>query len=230
MASVAMCAFQHSTVAGGGRSLACSCTPLALSIVCSPAPLSSLRAVVSDESSNEDGGDWPGSEGWRGGCGEMSGGVEIAFYFHVVCASPPSLCAAWRRAITNKLIDAKTRGSWLVVYCPGLRMTNGNFGIGTINPTTKLHVEGDVKCNTITMTQSANIGVDLTVAGNCSAATYSGLPLAATDDYGVVLIGGSTSGLSVTSLGLYRNTKNRKQKPTGSRRTRKPIASKPALL
>ena len=65
----------------GGRSLACSCTPLALSIVCSPAPLSSLRAVVSDESSNEDGGDWPGSEGWHGGCGEMSGGVEIAFYF-----------------------------------------------------------------------------------------------------------------------------------------------------
>ena len=94
LASVATCAFQHSTVARGGRSLACSCTPLALSIVCSPAPLSSLRAVVSDESSNEDGGDWPGSEGWwHGGCGEMSGGVEIAFYFHVVCASPPSFCA-----------------------------------------------------------------------------------------------------------------------------------------
>ena len=110
LASVAMCAFQHSTVAGGGRSLACSCTPLALSIVCSPAPLSSLRAVVSDESSNEDGGDWPGSEGWHGGCGEMSGGVEIAFYFHVVCASPPSLCAAWRRAIKNKSTQ-KTRGS-----------------------------------------------------------------------------------------------------------------------
>ena len=92
-ASVEMRAFQHSTVAGGGRSLPCSCTPLALPIACSPAPLSSLRAVVSDESSNEDGGDWPGSEGWHGGCGEMSGGVEIAFYFHVACASPPSLCA-----------------------------------------------------------------------------------------------------------------------------------------
>ena len=54
-------------MAGGARSLVCCCTPLALSIVCSPAPLSSLRAVVSDESSNEDGGDcWPGSEGWHG--------------------------------------------------------------------------------------------------------------------------------------------------------------------
>ena len=102
LASVTMCAFQHSTVAGGGRSLTCSCTPLALSIVCSPAPLSSLRAVVSDESSNEDGGDWPGSKGWHRRCGEMSGGVEIAFYFYVVCASPPSLCAAWRRAIKKK--------------------------------------------------------------------------------------------------------------------------------
>ena len=27
------------------------------------------------------------------GCGEMSGGVEIAFFFHVVCSSPPFLCA-----------------------------------------------------------------------------------------------------------------------------------------
>ena len=35
----------------------------------------------------------PNSEGWRGGCGEMSGGLEIVFYFHVVCASPPFLCA-----------------------------------------------------------------------------------------------------------------------------------------
>ena len=48
---------------------------------------------MSDESSNEDGGDWPGSEGWHGGCGEMSGGVEIVFNFHVACASPPFLCA-----------------------------------------------------------------------------------------------------------------------------------------
>ena len=66
---VVMCAFQHSAVAEGGRLLACSCTPLALSIVCSPAPLSSLRlrAVVSDESSNEAGRNWPGSEGWHEG-------------------------------------------------------------------------------------------------------------------------------------------------------------------
>ena len=91
---------QHSGRGGVARSLALACRmPLALSIVCSPAPLGSLRAVVSDESSNEDGGDWPGSEGWYGGCGEMSGRVEIAFYFHVVCASLFSLCAAWRRAI-----------------------------------------------------------------------------------------------------------------------------------
>ena len=133
LASVAMCAFQHSTVAGGGRSLACSCTPLALSIVCSPAPLSSLRAVVSDESSNEDGGDWPGSEGWHGGCGEMSGGVEIAFYFHVVCASPPSLCAAWRRAIMKKKSTQKRAGvSWW--SCPGPRMTKGTRKIASKNP------------------------------------------------------------------------------------------------
>ena len=133
LASVAMCAFQHSTVAGGGRSLACSCTPLALSIVCSPAPLSSLRAVVSDESSNEDGGDWSGSEGWRGGCGEMSGGVEIAFYFHVVCASPPSLCAAWRRAIKiNKSTRKRAGVSWW--SCPGPRMTKGTRKVASKNP------------------------------------------------------------------------------------------------
>ena len=116
LASVAMCAFQHSTVAEGGRSLACSCTPLALSIVCSPAPLSSLRVVVSDESSNEDGGDWPGAEGWHGGRGEMSGRVEIAFYFYVVCASPPSLCAAWRRAIKkiNRRKNARELAGGLV--------------------------------------------------------------------------------------------------------------------
>ena len=32
--------------------------------------------MVSDVRSNEDGGDWPGSEGWHGKCGEISGGVE----------------------------------------------------------------------------------------------------------------------------------------------------------
>ena len=98
LASVAICAFQHSTVPGGA---------LALSIVCSPAPLSSLGAVVSDESSNEDGGDWPGSEGWHGECGEMSGGVEIAFYFHVVCASPPSLCLISGVAPRDKKINRR---------------------------------------------------------------------------------------------------------------------------
>ena len=67
------------------------------SVWCRSEPPSRRQAVtcgnneVSDESSNEDGGDWPGSEGWHGGCGEMSGGVEIAFYFHVVCASLPSM-------------------------------------------------------------------------------------------------------------------------------------------
>ena len=114
-----------------GRSLACSCTPLALSILCSPAPLSSLRAVVSDESSNEDGGDWPGPGGWHGGCGEMSGGVEIAFYFNVVCASPPSLCAASRRAIKNKSTQKRAGVSWW--SCPGPRMTKGTRKIASKN-------------------------------------------------------------------------------------------------
>ena len=110
LASVAMCAFQHSTVAEGGRSLACSCTPLALSIVCSPAPLSSLRAVVSDESSNEDGGDWPGSEGWHEGVrrDERRSRDRVLFLCRV------RLAAFLMRGVAPrdlKKIDAKTRGS-----------------------------------------------------------------------------------------------------------------------
>ena len=71
--------------------------------------------MVSDESSNEDGGDWPGSEGWHGVCGEMSGGVEIVFDFYVVCASSPSLCAAWRRAIKkNRRKNARELAGGLI--------------------------------------------------------------------------------------------------------------------
>ena len=69
--------------------------------------------------------------GWHGGCGEMSGGVEIAFYFHVVCASPPSLCAAWRRAIKNKLTQKRAGVSWW--SCPGPRMTKGTRKIASKN-------------------------------------------------------------------------------------------------
>ena len=125
MASVAMCAFQHSTVAGLGRSLACSCTPLALSVVCSPAPLRSLSVVVSDESSNEDGGDWSGSEGWHGGCGEMSGGVEIAFY--LLCRV--RLAAFLMRGVAphhkNKTKSTQKRAGVSWWSCPGPRMTKG---------------------------------------------------------------------------------------------------------
>ena len=133
LASVAMCAFQHSTVAGGGRSLACSCTPLALSIVCSPAPLSSLRVVVSDKSSNEDGGDWPGSEGWHGGRSEMSDRAEIAFYF--LCRV--RLAAFLMRGVAprdkkNKSTQKRAGVSWW--SGPGPRMTKG-----TRNITSKTH-------------------------------------------------------------------------------------------
>ena len=63
-----------------------------------------------DESSNEAGGDWPGSEGWHGGYGEMSGGAEIVLSFHVACASPPFLCTGVAPRDKQKM-DAKTRGS-----------------------------------------------------------------------------------------------------------------------
>ena len=58
-------------------------TPLALLFVCSTAPLSSQPAVVSGERGTEHDGDWPEAEGWLGRRGEMSGEVEIAFFFLV---------------------------------------------------------------------------------------------------------------------------------------------------
>ena len=70
--------------------------------------------------------------GGIGGCGEMSGGVEIVFYFHVVCASPPFLCAAWRRAIKKKSTQKRAGVSWW--SCPGPRMTKGTRKIASKNP------------------------------------------------------------------------------------------------
>ena len=55
---------------------------------------------------------------------------------------------------------------------------------------------------TLTGTGSAVVGSDLIVTGNCQASTYSGLPLAATDNIGVLMVGGTTSGLSISSGGV----------------------------
>ena len=55
---------------------------------------------------------------------------------------------------------------------------------------------------TLTGNGSAVVGSDLIVTGNCQAATYSGLPLAATDNIGVLMVGGTTSGLSISSGGV----------------------------
>ena len=79
--SVATGASQHRTVAKGGRVVVLSRTPLALLFVCSTAPLSSQPAVVSGERGTEHDGDWPEAEGWLGRRDEMSGEVEIAFFF-----------------------------------------------------------------------------------------------------------------------------------------------------
>ena len=133
LASVAICAFQHSTVTGGGRSLACSCTPLALSIVCSPAPLSSLRAVVSDESSNEAGGDWPGSEGWHEGMrrDERRSRDRVLFLCRV------RLAAFLMRGVAprdkkNKSTQKRAGVSWW--SCPGPRAIKGTRKIASKNP------------------------------------------------------------------------------------------------
>ena len=82
---------------------------------------------------------------------------------------------------------------------------DNRVGIGTASPETRLNVAGYVKYQGITATESASIGTDLTATGNIGAGSYSRLPLAATDNNGVVMIGGSTSGLNVSTGVIYVN-------------------------
>ena len=108
--SVATGASQHRTVAKGGRVVVLSRTPLALLFVCSTAPLCLQRAVVSGERGTEHDGDWPGAEGWLGRRGEMSGGVEIAFFFSVRMRLGVFL-VYWRAPrVIKKNRSAKTSG------------------------------------------------------------------------------------------------------------------------
>ena len=70
--------------------------------------------------------------GGMGGCGEMSGGVEIVFNFHVACASPPFLCAGVAPRDLKKSTRKRARVSWW--SCPGPRTIEGTRKIASKNP------------------------------------------------------------------------------------------------
>ena len=68
-----------------------------------------------------------------GGCGEMSGGVEIVLYFHVVCASPPFLLCAGMAPREKTKSTRKCAGvSWW--SCPRPRTTKRTRKIASKTP------------------------------------------------------------------------------------------------
>ena len=60
----------------------------------------------------------------------------------------------------------------------------------------KLHVAGDVRCQDIVITQSAQVGTNLTVTNSCTAGSYIGLPIGGASINGICSAG---DGLTITN-------------------------------
>ena len=84
---------------------------------------------------------------------------------------------------------------------------NGNFGVGTISPADKLHIEGTVRVSNAGKNyrlpiSAGNAGEVLTTGGNSAAATWAPAPAPVFSQYHVVTSGNTFYSLTKTAVGV----------------------------